>query len=74
MEMRTILSDILTEVNWGELSRQYFGRSASWFYQKNNGLVVNGKPQAFSDEEKEQLRNSLIDLSERIKKAAKKIR
>lgn len=67
------LQDILVEVNWGELSRQYFGRPASWFYERNNGLVVNGIPSAFTEEEKAQLRAALIDLSERIRRAAEGI-
>ncbi|MGM9694485.1 MAG: DUF5053 domain-containing protein [Alloprevotella sp.] len=68
--MRQVLGDIMVAVNWGDIAHRYFGRSASWFYQKRNGHDVNGHPASFTPEEKEQLRGALCDLSERIRRAA----
>lgn len=72
--MRETLSDIMVAVNWGDIAHNYFGRSASWFYQKRNGLDVNGKPAAFTPDEKERLRGALCDLADRIRRAADAIR
>lgn len=71
--MRQVLGDIMVAVNWGDIAHRYFGRSAAWFYQKRNGHDVNGRPAAFTPEEKEQLRGALCDLSERIRRAAEAI-
>ena len=68
--MKAQLDDLLTAISWADLSRTYFGKSNSWLYHKLDGRDGNGKPNGFNDEEKEQLKNALLDLSERIKKAA----
>lgn len=68
------LSDILMHVSWGELSREYFGKSGSWMYHKLDGIDGNKKPIDFSPEELEQLKGALIDLSERIRRATEKIK
>ncbi len=69
------LWDIIVEVSWGQISEQYFKKSRSWLSKKMNGKGFNGEPNAdFTPEEKEILRGALIDLSERIKRAAHNIR
>lgn len=69
--MKQQLWDIIVEVSWGEISEQYFKKSRSWLSKKMNGKGFNGEPDAdFTPEEKEKLRGALVDLSERIKKAA----
>ncbi|MDO4728847.1 MAG: DUF5053 domain-containing protein [Bacteroidota bacterium] len=69
--MKQQLWDIIVEVSWGEISEQYFKKSRSWLSKKMNGKGFNGEPNAdFTAEEKEQLREALVDLSERIKTAA----
>lgn len=67
------LSDIIVSVSWMDFSNRYFHRSSSWFYHKMNGIDGNGKIGGFNDEERIMLKNALIDLSERIRKAAEKI-
>ena len=42
-------------------------------HQRPNEVDGHGNPCEFTPEEKEQLRGALIDLSERIRRAAEKI-
>ncbi|HLW31094.1 MAG TPA: DUF5053 domain-containing protein [Aequorivita sp.] len=67
------VSDILLSVKWAHISTHYFGKSRSWFSQKLNGYDGNNTESDFTEEEKEILRNSLYDLSERIRTCADKI-
>lgn len=67
------VSDILLSVKWAHISTHYFGKSRSWFSQKLNGYDGNNNASDFTEDEKELLRNSLYDLSERIRKCAAKI-
>ncbi|MGB0879581.1 MAG: DUF5053 domain-containing protein [Polaribacter sp.] len=66
--LKTKLSDILVDISWAKISRKYFGKSSSWIYDK---LVGNEK--GFTKEEKEEFKNALLDLSNRIKKCADKL-
>lgn len=66
------MSDILLDVSWAKISERYFGKSRSWLYHKMDG-VNNGRPDDFSEAEKEILRNALCDLSRRISKCAESI-
>lgn len=67
------LQDILLSVSWRDIANTYFDRSASWLYHKLDGIDGNGGVGGFTDKEKEQLRGALIDLSERIRRAADNI-
>lgn len=67
------MSDILLDISWANLSRNYFGKSRSWLYHKLDGINGNGGQDDFNENEKEQLREALIDLSSRIRLAAEKI-
>lgn len=67
------VSDILLSVKWAHISTHYFGKSRSWFSQKLNGYDGNNMESDFTEDEKEVLRNSLYDLSDRIRKCADKI-
>ena len=63
------LQDILLSISWADLSKTYFGRSNSWLYHKLDGL--NGIE--FSEEEKQTLKGALVDLADRIRRAADNI-
>lgn len=65
--MKSLLSDILLIISWREFARQYFHKSPSWLYHKLDGI------DPIKDEEKEQLKRSLLDLAERIRKTAETI-
>jgi hypothetical protein len=67
------LEDILLAISWADLSKNYFGKSNSWLYHKLDGIDGNKKPTEFSEEEKYQLKGALVDLSERIRRAADRI-
>lgn len=69
MNMRSLVYDIIIEISWREIARQYFGKSSSWLYHKLDGLD-NG----FTPEEAIKLKDSLIDLSNRIKYCAENIK
>lgn len=71
--MKAQLSDLLISISWADLANRYFNRSGSWLYHKLDGIDRNKKPTAFTDEEREQLRGALIDLSDRIRRAADSI-
>ncbi len=71
--MKGRLADILMSISWADLSRDYFGKSGSWLYHKLDGIDGNKKPTGFTVEERYQLKGALVDLSERIRRAADSI-
>ncbi len=64
------LKDIVPAVTWSYIAEEYFHKSRSWFSQRMNGYHVNNKAAFFTAEEIDLLSDSLLDLSERIKKSA----
>lgn len=70
---KTILSDILLAVKWSHISTHYFGKSRSWFSQRLNGYDGNHTENQFNEEDKEVLKQSLFDLSDRIRKCAESL-
>lgn len=71
--MQQQLDDIIIDVSWGRLAKDYFGKSASWIYNKMKGIDGNGGYGEFTSEEKEKLRGALVDIADRIRTAANKI-
>lgn len=72
-DMKKKLSDVLMAISWREFANTYFQRSSSWFYHKMDGIDGNGGKGGFNEEEAEQMRGALIDLSNRIRRAAENI-
>ena len=72
-KIKQSLSDVLMILSWREIARQYFGKSSSWLYHKMDGINGNGGKGGFTEEEKVKLKESLIDLSNRIRSAAENI-
>lgn len=68
--MKAQMQDLLISISWSDLAKRYFGKSGSWLYHKLDGIDGNRKPTEFSPEEKEILRGALVDLSNRIRRAA----
>ena len=66
----TQLKDIRLDITWSKIARRYFDKSASWLYNKMNGIDGNGGEGDFTYSERIQLKNALYDFSERIRKAA----
>lgn len=71
--MKEQLKDLLVSISWADLSKRYFGKSNSWLYHKLDGIDGNKKPTEFTIEERYQLKGALIDLSDRIRRAAESI-
>ena len=72
-DMKKRVSDILMSISWREFANTYFQRSSSWFYHKMDGIDGNGGAGGFSPEEVEQMRGALVDLADRIRRAADNI-
>ena len=72
-DMKKKLKDILMIISWREFANTYFKKSSSWFYHKMDGTDGNGGKGGFSENEALLLRGALIDLSERLRKAADEI-
>lgn len=72
-DMKQRMSDIYLAISWRELNRTYFDKSMSWFQHKMYGIDGNGGVGGFTPEEANRLYSALIDLSERIRRAAERI-
>lgn len=72
-DMKSRVKDILMSISWRDFANTYFQRSSSWFYHKMDGIDGNGGKGGFNEEEAEQMRGALIDLSNRIRRAAENI-
>ncbi len=72
-EVMKNLDDVLLYIKWGNISKDYFGFSRSWIYQRLNGYDGNGNPCELTPDQKETLRNALHDIADRIHAAADKI-
>ena len=72
-DMKKKMKETLMCVSWRDFANTYFQRSSSWFYHKMDGIDGNGGSGGFNAEEAEQMRGALIDLSNRIRRAAENI-
>lgn len=72
-QIKAALEDVYLYIGWGKFSNTYFGKSASWIYNKFNGHDGNGGEGGFTDAEKEQLKNSLFDFSDKIRRIAENL-
>jgi hypothetical protein len=73
VNIRERINEVLPFINISAITKQYFKKSANWFYQRLNGNIVNGKPAKFSDSELGILRMALNDLSHKIRETSSKI-
>lgn len=65
-----LLKNILLYIKWGNISKDYFGFSRGWIYQRLNGYDGNGNPCEFTEQQKEILKNALKDLAKQLTEAA----
>ena len=72
-EMIEKLKDIILYIKWGNISKDYFGFSRSWIYQRLNGYDGNGNECEFTDKQKETLREALRDLANKLNETADNI-
>lgn len=64
------INDLL---NYSEVSRRYFNRSATWMLQRLHGYTVNGKQAKFKPTEYKKLVAALRDMSKLFEEAANNI-
>lgn len=67
------LKDIVLYIKWGNISKDYFGFSRSWIYQRLNGYDGNGNECEFTEAQKETLREALRDIARKLNETADKI-
>lgn len=72
-DMKQRMSDIYLAVSWREIARTYFDKSVPWFQHKMYGIDGNGGKGGFTEDEAGQLKGALLDLSDRIRRAAESI-
>ena len=66
LTIRERLEPVLPYLSVSKLSKDYFNKSSSWFYQRLNGNKIHGKVCRFTDKELETLDMALKDLSQRL--------
>lgn len=49
------------------IAKKYFGKSASWLYQRINGNKVGGRTYTLNDEQKATFNAALQDIADRIR-------
>ncbi len=66
LTIRERLGPVLPYLSVSKLSKDYFNKSSSWFYQRLNGNKIHGKVCRFTDKELETLDMALKDISQRL--------
>lgn len=64
--VKEAIEPVIPALNLSFIAENYFHKSRSWFSQRLNGAVVNGKPARFTSEELEVLAYALKDISNKI--------
>ena len=64
--VRKQMEHILPCISLAYIAETYFKKSRHWLYQRVNGLLVNGKPARFTQQEMEILNFALRDIGERL--------
>lgn len=66
LTIRERLEPVLPYLSISKLSKDYFNKSSSWFYQRLNGNKIHGKVCRFTDQELATLDMALKDIGQRI--------
>lgn len=66
--------DLLRVLNGAYIAERFFGKSGSWFSQKLNNNLKNGKPCKFTDEELSTLSNALHIIGIELQDLAENLR
>jgi len=67
------VSEIAKYVSLSKIANDYFGKSKEWLYQRIKGYLVNGKPAAFTEEERKRLSAALEDVSRKVHETSLKL-
>lgn len=63
-------SDLARVLNGAYIAERFFGKSASWFSQKLNNNLKNGKPCEFTAQERKTLSNALYTIAIELEELA----
>ena len=63
--IKSKLNGVFLCITWGKIANVYFDKGARWFYDR-----LNERDAEFTQDELLHLKGALVDLSERIRKAA----
>lgn len=66
--------DLLRIINGAYIAERFFGKSGSWFSQKLNNNIKNGKPCEFTAEELRTLSDALYTVSLELQDLADELR
>ena len=67
------ISEISRYVSLSKIASDYFGKSKEWLYQRIKGYPVNGKPAAFTVEERRKFSLALENISRMAYETSRKI-
>ena len=57
------ISEISKYISLSRIASDYFGKSKEWLYQRIKGYTVNGKPAAFTEDERQKFSFALENIS-----------
>lgn len=63
-------TDLLRVLNGTYIAERFFGKSGSWFSQKLNNNIKNGKPCKFTNEELSTLANAIYTITIELQELA----
>lgn len=66
----SILTDVSLYLKWGNISKNYFGYSRGWIYQRINGYDGNGNKCEFTEQQKQILKEALRNIAAKLNEAA----
>lgn len=66
--------DLLRVLNGAYIAERFFGKSGSWFSQKHNNNIKNGKPCEFTSEEIKTLSDALHTIAFELQDLADELR
>ncbi|MDR1090501.1 MAG: DUF5053 domain-containing protein [Prevotella sp.] len=61
-------------VSMSYISKNYFGKTRNWIYQRLNGNLVNGKVARFTTDEKIKLKFALDDIGKKLQDTSSRIK
>ena len=64
--IREQLEGIIEFLPMSYIAKHYFGKSASWLYQRINGNKVGGRSYTLNEEQKATFNRALQDIAKRI--------
>lgn len=67
------LGDLVFYLKLGRISKDYFGFSPTWIYQRLNGYDGNGNPCELTPEQQQIFKEALHDIARRIDAVADKL-